>query len=254
MTSLPFICPPRQARSHPSAFTLVELLVVISIVSVLLAILIPSLKRARETGMAAQCASNLRQQMIAVHFYANNERDTALPWTGRWSSGWGIRLTPYLGNPYEAALNSNPDDNGYFSPFFKKYSIFRCPQNQLFTGPEYYNWNYGYNARLAAGVTSGNSGQQLIAWKDRRTLKEIRQIAPSRIILIADCDYNNFLSLAYLSGNVNLVDKPRVHFEEKLNIAFLDGHVKLLAEGDDKTLYHVDGRSQASPTGAPTGW
>jgi prepilin-type N-terminal cleavage/methylation domain-containing protein/prepilin-type processing-associated H-X9-DG protein len=245
-------CRSRQARSHPCAFTLIELLVVISIVAVLLAVIMPSFKRAREVAMATQCASNLRQQLVAMTSYSNNERDTALPWTGRWSSGWGIRMTAFLDAPYQAAL-ADPDDNGYFGPFFKKYAIFRCPQNERSTGPEYYNWNYGYNARLAAGVTSGNSGQQLIAWKDRRTLIQIKY-NPAKIVMITDLNYNNFLSLAYLTSNTNLVDKPRVHFEEKLNLAFLDGHVKLLAEGQDKTLIHVDGVSQASPTGAPTGW
>ncbi len=254
MTSSSFQCRTRHMPPRRLAFTLVEILVVISIVAVLVALLIPSLSRAREVATAMKCASNLRQQLIALNAYSNNERDTALPWTGRWSSGWGIRMTAFLDAPYQAALDSNPDDNGYFSPFFKKYAIFRCPQNERSTGPEYYNWNYGYNARLAAGVTSGNSGQQLIAWKDRRTLIQIKY-NPAKIVMIADLDYNNFLSLAYLTSNTNLVDKPRVHFQEKLNLAFLDGHVKLLAEGQDKTLIHVDGVSASvNTTGAPTGW
>jgi prepilin-type N-terminal cleavage/methylation domain-containing protein/prepilin-type processing-associated H-X9-DG protein len=244
----------RAVRTPDFGFSLVELLVVISIVSVLLALAMPSLKAARETANAVSCASNLRQQTVAMSVYVENERDRALPWTGRWTSGWGVRMTPYLGNAYTAALNGNPDDNSYFGPLFRNYAVFRCPQNRLLTGPNYYNWNYGYNARLAAGVTSGNAAQQLIAWKDRRTVSQIVQVSHSRIVMIADLDNNNFLSLAYLTSNVNDPTSPRVHMVNKLNIAFLDGHVKLLAEDQDNTLYHVDGRSQASPTGAPTGW
>ncbi|MEO0476110.1 MAG: DUF1559 domain-containing protein, partial [Planctomycetota bacterium] len=52
------------------AFSLIELLVVISIIALLIAILLPALSSAREAGRVTQCASNLRQQGIAVTNYA----------------------------------------------------------------------------------------------------------------------------------------------------------------------------------------
>jgi prepilin-type N-terminal cleavage/methylation domain-containing protein/prepilin-type processing-associated H-X9-DG protein len=51
------------------AFTLIELLVVISIVSLLLAVLMPAMSRARQQGKTIVCLNNLRQMCIAAAAY-----------------------------------------------------------------------------------------------------------------------------------------------------------------------------------------
>ncbi len=58
---------PRFCGTYLLGFTVIELLVVLSIVSLLLALLLPAIQKARETANAAQCKSNLRQLAMAVH-------------------------------------------------------------------------------------------------------------------------------------------------------------------------------------------
>jgi len=61
-----------QQTSAGKAFTLIELLVVISVISVLAALLLPALSRARESGRGTVCLSNLHQIGIALQVYVGD--------------------------------------------------------------------------------------------------------------------------------------------------------------------------------------
>jgi prepilin-type N-terminal cleavage/methylation domain-containing protein len=66
------------AEKRTEAFTLIELLVVIAVIALLLAILLPALRRAREQSVKVVCANNLKQIGIGLHIYGVNN-DGLLP-------------------------------------------------------------------------------------------------------------------------------------------------------------------------------
>ena len=74
-----------QVWRHVTAFTLVELMVVVGVVGVLLAILLPTISRARSRASQTQCASQLHQLGIALAGYAAEHHG----WLPAWS-GWHV--------------------------------------------------------------------------------------------------------------------------------------------------------------------
>ena len=72
-------------RKHQSAFTLVELLVTISIVSLLIALTIPAIEAARESARRVTCDNNLRQLGLAAIQHESLQKHFP---TNGWGYGW----------------------------------------------------------------------------------------------------------------------------------------------------------------------
>jgi prepilin-type processing-associated H-X9-DG protein len=101
------------------AFSLVELLIVIGIITSLVGIVVPTVAKARESAYRVQCASNLRQVGLAERMYAHE------------NNGWlYLRVVPHAGTVDELTRGTD----GYWSVPLAKYavpSVFFCPTAQM---------------------------------------------------------------------------------------------------------------------------
>lgn len=112
------------------AFSLVEMLVVVSIIAILAFLALPALAKAKTRIRNSQCLHNLKQFGIGLHLYAAEHDDylpeegSPTPGSGRLRAGWYVTLPRVMGSPpyYEMPWRTNAS-----MPLPR--SLFLCPSN-----------------------------------------------------------------------------------------------------------------------------
>jgi prepilin-type N-terminal cleavage/methylation domain-containing protein/prepilin-type processing-associated H-X9-DG protein len=152
-----------KAKHNQSGFTLVELLVVISIIALLLAILMPALNKVREQAKIVVCKTHLKQMGAASAMYCLNNRDTLIPERTyvNWVVGqaarsdndvvtWNKLLAVYIGsNKGAKAISENGSWQSDKGEQDKVLSTFKCPSQRdrfEFTWYLRYGLNYQFHA------------------------------------------------------------------------------------------------------------
>jgi prepilin-type N-terminal cleavage/methylation domain-containing protein len=130
-------------------FTLVELLVVISILSIMMGLLFPVLSKAREAACAARCASNLRQVAFAAGMYSEDYRGYFLP--GRYASlAWYEIFIKFeylpKGDLFDCQANDRNTVRGYDNNGYRPSAWLPAPLRRV----------YGYNFKLGYQYPAGN--------------------------------------------------------------------------------------------------
>ncbi|MFN0137737.1 MAG: prepilin-type N-terminal cleavage/methylation domain-containing protein [Phycisphaerae bacterium] len=255
-----------QRSNRQMGFTLIELLVVVAIIGLLLAILLPSLAKARAQSRAAVCGTRLRTLAQAWNVYAGEARDKLLPGrlppfepgsfsnplnhyrisTGRkYRPRWPAILQPQVGTPAIAAPQTDRDRQNYVS------EAYYCPDA---VWPDERNAAYGYNYQFL-GNTRDN-GRNV----ERNAKVSLTRIArPADTVIVADSagtaaafamnarlEYENNGRDEAASGNAGwALDPPRMtggssrasgvsrsapdtRHADKANTAFADGHVSAM--------------------------
>ena len=245
-------------------FTLIELLVVIAIVSLLIAILLPALKKARDAARTSMCLSNQRQCMLAANTYAFDYKDALMI---KRSLAGNVKYWVYW-----LAYQKGVDDASS-TPKYTSRLVTLCPQNEFTTAitqntdPNSLNTWFGYAMYMPGGNEMKDRGWNFQQYGQTtvgsNTLKlywhQLNQIPkPSSIIMLADS------FTARISSSMFYWAKPAVNFRldgngvdnngqmhmihnDAANVIFFDGHAasrtgEALAQNNDTHVTYTRDR------------
>ncbi len=216
----------RLHRSHrrTNAFTLVELLVVIAIMGVLISLVMPSFKRARNLAQQTKCAANLKQMGLGLAMYVEDNRQT-MPATYIANENdftWAVSIMPYVG--LEAT--------------FPAASVFTCPRAvpRFASPPNPNHWRltYGFNTFLGewanppTAYSTYHPGGYRMAQRGTSDSSPTgqRSWTPAEISMLFDCGSHN----TYYPSALNNYPENYLHVNEGVNMAALDQHVEFLSK------------------------
>ena len=218
------------------AFTLIELLVVLSIIALLIAILLPALGAARESGRTAICLSNERQMMIANEMYAedHDELYTDNKWYGNGqvtingqSVGkyWVIDedYLEYVGfNDYQISnILSGGNSNQIWGADWP--AQFLCPSAPRVENIYNHRISYAFNSQV-----HGQYEREKVKNADEKYAYVDQQnwLANKGMANYADWDqHGEEWSSNHSSG-------LKYRHSENINIVFFDGHAETLSKSD----------------------
>jgi len=230
------------AGSSRWGFTLIELLVVIAIIALLVAILLPSLNKARELAKAVRCASNVRGIGMGWQLYLsdNNEafpqlyvesspgsfatRNMQWFYGGKqpciyddYHAPTGLAFRPL--NPYVDQALKKEKGTGLFSCPADgqiKHSVTGASDTLGYTTYEYYGNSYMMTDSLL--VPRDESGREQ---KGETFYLKYVEIPYSQMGLAGDSQW-------YYAANDSLWQAHFHNRRDKVNVVFLDGHVEYL--------------------------
>jgi len=211
-----------------SAFTLIEVLVVVAVIGLLVAVLIPSLAMAREQGRCVVCAAQLRQLMAALDYYAK-DHSGGLPSAEPDGNGNGIHwfMNGYLLRYVKVPVRKAEDGTLLGPP--AEDSPLTCPSHEH---PREIRPDAGddpapceYALSYAIGVSLGIAGRPRGKNTEYRRRSEFKQ--PSMTLAFTDS-----WGAESARGVVAALACPRWNFDfrhgQAVNVVFFDSHVARL--------------------------